>query len=297
MRNIPAAIEAKAAVGASTLVRCWRVTRADGKIYGFTEHDRPVSIMGMTFEAESGLSATDAARELGFGVANQEIAGGLSSDAITEADIAAGLWDNARVEVFLVDWETGDYIADFVGRTGRMTRSETVFTAEIDGPQRAARIPRGRVYHRHCDAVLGDQRCGVDLSLAAYSSDAQVVSVDGATSVTVYGLDGYSDGWFDYGTLAWKSGANQGMTATVRIHQIVGDDAFIDIWEPPRSPILAGDTLTIFAGCDKSGRHCRNKFNNYTRFRGFETMPGDSAVITAPDEKQKRDGSSRYDFD
>ena len=298
MRSVPAGIEAKIAAGHSTLVRCWKVTRQDGQVYGFTEHDRPISALGMTFEAATGLSASVAAQAIGFGVANHEIVGGLSSEAITEADIAAGRWDHASVEVYLVDWqEPDDTLAIFTGTIGEMRRTETVFRADVEGPQRAARAPQGRIYQRRCDAVLGDERCGVDLSSPTYSSGATVDAVVSPTTLEVSGLGAYQERWFDYGHIVWSSGANAGLETAVKGHRTSGGLVTIDIWEEPPAPVTAGDTFTAFAGCDKRGGTCRNKFSNMVNFRGFETMPGDVASAEFAGTAPVVDGSSRYDFD
>lgn len=296
MRNIPTGIQAKAAAGCSTLARCWRVTRADGAVYGFTEHDQPIDALGITFEARTGLSASDASKDLGFGVSDHEIAGGLSSEAITEEDIAAGLWDGAAVEMFLVDWEnTKDVIHEFSGTTGQMRRTDTAFAVEIEGPQRQARTPQGRVYQRRCDARLGDSRCGVNLAQAVYTGTGQVLSTLNETSFAVSGLSAFQDEWFDFGVLTWTSGPNAGTSADIRSHR-AGVTVVIDLWQPARSPISPGDFFDIEAGCDKKGVTCRRKFNNYLNFRGFETMPGDSAILETPGENDTKDGSSRYDF-
>ncbi len=39
MRTIPSALQAKLDSGVTTLCRCWIVTRRDGVVLGFTDHD------------------------------------------------------------------------------------------------------------------------------------------------------------------------------------------------------------------------------------------------------------------
>ena len=87
---------------ATTLAYGWRLTRSDGLVLGFTDHDEALTFAGTRFEARTGLSASEAESETGLAATTQEVAGALSSDVVTEADILAGRYDGARVETFLV---------------------------------------------------------------------------------------------------------------------------------------------------------------------------------------------------
>ncbi len=49
------ALETHLLTGATTLSWCWRITRADGQVFGFTDHDRSLTFDGTTFESESVL--------------------------------------------------------------------------------------------------------------------------------------------------------------------------------------------------------------------------------------------------
>lgn len=86
--------------------QCWRIERRDGKVFAFTSHDLPVDFDGTVYQPCDSLAA--GAAELGSvlgQVGNVEIAGMISDDAISEADLLAGLFDNARVEVWMVPWK------------------------------------------------------------------------------------------------------------------------------------------------------------------------------------------------
>ena len=50
------ALIAARAAPASTLVRAWVVTRRDGRTFGFTEHDRPLTVAGVLCPPSSSLS-------------------------------------------------------------------------------------------------------------------------------------------------------------------------------------------------------------------------------------------------
>ena len=49
--------QAHLSTGLTTLARCWRLTRRDGLELGFTDHDRDIIFAGVTFKADTGLTA------------------------------------------------------------------------------------------------------------------------------------------------------------------------------------------------------------------------------------------------
>ena len=78
------------ATGTTTVCRAWAVTRTDGLVLGFTDHDRALQFEGITFKADSGLTGKALLQSSGLSVDNTEAMGALSDAAISEADILAG---------------------------------------------------------------------------------------------------------------------------------------------------------------------------------------------------------------
>ncbi len=162
MRQIPAEMAARFGSGAAAMCHAWIVERTDGERLGFTDHDRDLMVDGVSCSAASGWTA--GAANLGDGAGDASATGALDDDRITEADIAAGLYDRARIEIWRVDWSAPDLAVRLtVGTIARIVRTGAGFTAEIEGPLAALDRVVGRTYGRQCDAVLGDARCGVDL--------------------------------------------------------------------------------------------------------------------------------------
>ena len=60
MRIIPPALQDKLNSGATTLCRCFILTRRDGVTQGFTDHDRDVILNGVICRADSGFSGSEA---------------------------------------------------------------------------------------------------------------------------------------------------------------------------------------------------------------------------------------------
>jgi uncharacterized phage protein (TIGR02218 family) len=283
MRIIPSDLAAHLAGGVTMLCRCWRATRSDGRVFGFTDHDRDVTFDGTTFVAASGLDAAEATAALGFAVGGGEVAGAFRDDALAEADLAAGVWDAASVEVFVVNWAAPDQrLRIAVGEIGEVRRDDRAFTAELRGPAARLNVVRGRLFSPTCDATLGDARCTVALDTPAFTGSGTVVAAEDGFTVTASGLGAYDEGWFRGGMLRWTGGTNAGLGRPVRQHTVTGGIARIALWQAAPHPIAAGDTFTIAAGCDKTAATCRAKFANLANFRGFPQMPGTDRVLSYP---------------
>lgn len=281
MRQIPAALALHLDEGATTLCRCWRLTRRDGRVLGFTDHDRDLVVEGDVFKAASGLEAHETTAELGFAVGGGEVAGALTSEAISEEDIAAGLYDDATVEALLVNWaDPSQHVLRETSSIGEIRREDGAFVAELRGPMHRLDEERGLRFRATCSADLGDGRCGIDLDDAAFRASAAVEATDGALGLTTSGLGGYASGWFTAGRLVWLTGANAGLGVEVKAHAAGASLATLDLWQRAARPIAPGDTFQVSAGCDKRFATCRDRFANSVRFRGFPHMPGNDFVLT-----------------
>lgn len=165
MRAVPDEMAARIESGAATLCHVWLLTRADGLVLGFTDHDRDLDVDGVACRAASGWTAGVSEGSVGLSAGSAAAAGGLDDAAVTEADIDAGLYDRAAIELWRVDWARLDLrVRLWAGRLARLRREDGAFTAEVEGPLAALSRVVGRTYGRDCDAQLGDARCGLDLT-------------------------------------------------------------------------------------------------------------------------------------
>ncbi len=165
MRDVPEEMAHRIESGAATLCHVWIVERRDGARLGFTDHDRDLTVDGVECRAASGWVRGAADSAVGLGSGSASAAGALDDAGLSEGEIEAGLFDAAMVALWRVDWSRPDLrVRLWTATMTRIRRDGGTFTAELDGPM--ARLERvvGRTYSRACDAVLGDERCQVDLS-------------------------------------------------------------------------------------------------------------------------------------
>ncbi len=294
MRKIGDAMKAHLASGATTLARCWKLTRADGQVMGFTDHDRDLSFDGVVYRAGSGLDAGALQQGNGLAVDNGQAIGALSDAAVTAEDIRAGRYDRAEIELWLVNWrDVAERALWFRGLIGEIRQRDGVFEAEIRGLAELLNQPQGRAFHRKCAAVLGDASCKVDLSAPGYSAEVAVGSVDGGVFL-FDGLSGFDAGWFAGGVVEVLDGAAAGLRGVIRLDGFRGGQRRVELWEALAVAPAPGDRLRLLAGCDKRGETCRLKFHNFPNFRGFPHIPGDDWQLTVPARAGVNNGGSLF---
>ncbi|MGD9828800.1 MAG: DUF2163 domain-containing protein [Hyphomicrobiaceae bacterium] len=295
MKSLSPAFQDHLLSGATTLCWCWRLTRRDGLVLGFTDHDRDLSFDGAVFEAATGFTASEVREAVGLSVDNLEVTGALSSPSLDEATLAAGLLDDARIEIFRVNWQdTAQRLLVRSGSLGEISRSGKGFVAEVRGLAHYLQQPKGRLYQFTCDADLGDGRCRAHVDGPDHSATASVASVNGRV-ITTTELAAFPGGWFSRGLVTWTGGANAGRAIEVRRHEVAAGSTLIELWQPMSEPILVGDTFTVRSGCDKLLTTCRDKFANQVNFRGFPHMPGNDFLAAYPSlGDSANDGGSRW---
>ena len=279
MKALPAALLAHLQSGATTMAYCWRVTRVDGTLLGFTEHDADLTYAGQVYAASSGFTASKLDQSLGLSVDNMEATGALSSSAITEADILAGRYDGAVVDLFWVNWsDTSMGVQIASGNLGEVKRHGVAFQAEFRSLANRLNQKIGSTYQRLCQASLGDSRCKVDLTQAQFRGAFAVTTGGTSRTLVLSGLSGFASDWFTEGTAALATGANAGLVFEVKAHRRTAGIDQVELWLPPPFAVAAGDAGTIVAGCRKTFAVCGSKFANRVNFRGFPHIPGTDVV-------------------
>ena len=281
--------------GLTTIAQAWAVTRTDGQVLGFTDHDRGLTFEGIIFAPDSGLSAKALSQSTGLSVDNVEAVGLLSSDAITERDIETGLYDGAEVRSWRVNWAdvTMRWLF-FRGTLGEIRRAEGTFHAELRGLTEALNRPLGRAFQKPCTAVLGDRACGFALETLGFQAELEVEVVQEALRFTWGALDGFADGWFLGGRLDVLTGDAVGSWGVVKLDERRDGSRVIELWQPIGGRVVApGDRVRLTAGCDKRMATCRSKFQNLVNFQGFPDIPGEDWIVAYPTSSDPNTGGSR----
>ncbi|MDO8981373.1 MAG: DUF2163 domain-containing protein [Afipia sp.] len=293
MRDIPSALQTEIDSGVTTLCHCWKLTRRDDVVQGFTDHDEDLIIGGVTYRAGTGFTSSEATSRFDLSVDGAEIAGALSDDALLESDLAAGRYDAAAVESWLVDWsDVSLRVLTARSTLGEVKREGQAFSAELRGLADQLSQQSGRLFTARCGADLGDARCNFDLAAAGLEGAGSVTSIESTSTIVAVGLDAFSESVFTGGKLSWTSGANDGQSVEIKEHRMASGHARLSLWQAMPEVVANGDTFVVTAGCDKRFATCRERFNNVVNFRGFPHIPGNDFVIASPDAGAGNDGGS-----
>lgn len=369
MKSLSAALLAHIAQEVTTLATIWRITRADGQEFFYTDHDQDITFESNTYKAAVGYNRTAIANEVGLSVDNLDVDGFLAAGSIAEADLRAGLFDFAEVRIGVVNWKdlSQGRLAMRRGWLGQITYSERsgVFRAELRGLTQAYSQKILEIYQPECRADLGDGRCKIPISPPFLGRTQQVslsaehlsnqgrfavdTSLDGTTSspsnpswedtenlvwkvvqagttagtqpayagktagqqvtdgtaileaeeafrrfatvatvtsnqvftITVTEPRASVDDWFKFGAVEWLTGNNAGLAQEVKAWTAATNT--VKLFLGMEFAVQAGDTLTVYAGCDKKKATCGSKFSNINNFRGEPYVPGQDEFFRFPD--------------
>ena len=282
MRTTSAELATHLAGRGRTLATCIKITRQDTTVYGFTSHDRDIEFDGVTYVASLGMARSAIDSKAGMQVDNLEAFGVLNAESITVEDLRAGLWDHAEIRVFEVNWRdlTMGSLKQLRGWLGQVRFEGTRHHTEIRGLASALNASVGELISPACQADVGDARCTVDMT--DYTTTGEVTA---ATSNRLFDTDlsgavvrltptttGAPDlNYFQAGFVTWLTGANAGRRMEVKAYALDGE---VELQLAMEGDVVAGDTFTITAGCDKSPTVCRVRYGNRVNFRGFDMLPG-----------------------
>lgn len=279
MKTISAGLLAHLAKTTTSLATCWKCTRTDGSVYRFTDHDLNLTLPSdpsSPYVANSGYTRSAIQSNSQLSVDNLDLEGAFVSGQITEADIRAGKWDFATVQIFLVNWRdlTQGVLKERIGTLGEVRSSRNRFVVELRGLMQKLQQQVGRVYAIACDADLGDARCTVALAPFTVTGTVDVVVSrrEFNDAARVEAAD-----YFTAGKITFTSGANNGLQMDVKAYS----PAIVQLQLPMPYDIGVGDSYSLIAGCRKrASLDCHAKFNNLVNFRGFPYIPGTDQVAS-----------------
>lgn len=287
MKTIPIALAAHYATKGTTVAYFLRITRTDDEVFGFTSHDRSITIDSVLYDAGPGLDISGIVTTAGFGVDNLELTTLDDGTVFSRADVLGGVWRNAKFAIYKANWKAPTdglepVLAGTIGE-GRLKQSSLVF--ELRGLQQYLQQPIGNVSIKTCRAHFADfptqnqnNRCG--LVAATFTTAAEVTSVTSNQVFTASGLAAAED-YYTEGVLTWTSGANGGLRQKVKAHATGG---VLTLSLPMLQTVEVGDEFEIIAGCPKRMEEdCSGKFGNQLNFQGEPHRPSTDDLTKSPE--------------
>ena len=252
-------------------------TLITGDVYRWTNADIDIAYNGSIYKAGGSLIKRGKIKNtVGIEVDTlgvtlyPSVADAIGSIRLSTAILSLGFLDNAKLELrrcFLSAWSdppVGDLIL-FMGTVSDIKGSGTQIEISVKSKLEVlnAQVPRN-LYQASCLNSVYDALCQVDKT--SMSVGSQVVS--GTTSSIASTLTNLDD-YFKLGVLRFTSGANIGVTRTVKKFSNKGFSFSLPL---PNLP-APGDYFVVYPGCDGTMDSCKNKFNNLIRFRGMPFIP------------------------
>lgn len=263
----------------SALAFCWRLERRDGVTIGLTSHDRDLVVSGVVYKAAPGLVPSSVTRGIGLEPESMDLKGALTSDAISETDLAAGKWDGAALSLTVTEWTAPGmmWLELMRGELGAVEQQGEAFSVELSGPAAALLKPVAPETSPGCRAWLGDRACRVDLAL-----HRRVLSISGvASEVASVSGGGLAPGAYVFGQIRWLEGPNCGLNQSI----VANDATSVTLSEPPAFAVTAGTRALLTEGCDKQMATCSARFANAVNFRGEPYLPGMDLLTRYPGAK------------
>ena len=253
-----------------TVATFWRVYRRDGVMLGFTSHNRDLAFGGIVHRTAPGMVPAAIRLSADLKEDSAEVQGALSHATIREQDLAAGLFDNAAIEIGAVDWELLDHHIIYSGRLGRIEDDRHGFTAELRSAKRQLEedlVPRTSPT---CRALFCGPGCG--LSAASFSSTKTLAGFDlDLNTVWFEGLDPIE---FVDGQLRFLDGPQTGITFGI----VSADPSGLTLDRQLVDGTGIGTRTELREGCDHTLTTCSTRFGNAINFRGEPFLPGNDLL-------------------
>lgn len=253
-----------------TVATFWRVYRRDGMLFAFTSHDRDLAFDGMVHKAAPGMVPAAIRMTSDLSDDSAEVEGALSHLSISEADLEAGLFDSAEIEIGAVVWETLENHIVFSGQLGQIEDDTRGFKAELKSAKRILEedlVPRTSPT---CRAEFCGPGCGISSRLFTRSDELVAVDIElnRVRFQTATGPD------FVDGQVRFLGGPQTGLPFA-----IIGEESgWFTLDRSIAAGIAAGTPAQIREGCDHTLQTCGMRFANAANFRGEPFLPGNDLL-------------------
>lgn len=253
-----------------TVATFWRIYRRDGVTLGFTSHDRDLTFGGIVHRAAPGM--VPAAIRLTADLANDsaEVEGALSHDAIREADLAAGLFDEASIAIGAVDWQSLEHHTLYTGDLGLIEDDRRGFSASLRSAKHLLEhdlVPRTSPT---CRAQFCGPGCG--LSAARFTQVYPLEAID--LDFNRVRFAGVASADYIDGLLRLRDGPQTGTSFGI----VSADGDWLMLDRPLVTGTAIGTLAELREGCDHTIATCASRFDNARSFRGEPFLPGNDLL-------------------
>lgn len=256
-----------------TFAHCMLITRKDNIKIGLTDHPDSFVIAGVTYYPQQGVDPSELQSDSRAGVDNMEIVGVLDDAGLAKNDIIIGKFDNARLDIFLVDYTNlpatatpGDTVWLKTFLLGNAKIEDDIFRLECRSLSDYLNKQIIELTSPNCRAQFGDSRCQKNLTGLQHTTT--IAAVTNQRSFTI-AATGFTSNYFQYGKIEFLSGALTGYIADISS----SNGSAITLYSKAPLTIASGVSAKLTAGCNKTFDACVG-FANAINFQGEPHVPG-----------------------
>ena len=250
---------------------------------------------GQLYLTENGYEFSGQDDTAGFSASSVDLNGILKIGAVTQQDLASGVYDNARVYVFATSWAAPVEDEEPLGLMfwGRVEFDAglDIYKVQLMGAKDALSQAVGRTYAATCPWTLFDQSIDGRIIATSRSRCTGPRSAPDGPAIADYRVSGAltavadqylfsdaarseDDDWFAYGEIMFTSGANVGLRPS-QIKVFAGGQ--IELHEALFYAPQIGDAYMMTPGCRKRlSEDCVGKFGNGLNNGGQAHVPAPS---------------------
>jgi len=290
MKSFPSGLLSHIQQGQTTLTTLFKITRRDGSILGFTEHDVDIVSGGVTYVSDSGYNRFNLNETADAEAKTTELVGAIDA-IITRDDIQRRLYDGAAFELLLANWKTISNGTGILctGSFGPVSIEEFQFRVELRGLTYRLNDLGGNVCGPDCRTDFGSAKCAPGGTLAGGTTinsllqSGTVVSVSG-NSFVFSGLT--NPNLPNGGNCTLTSGSNN--LLSIEIKDIDWGTSTITLRPGGLLvvDIAPGDTFSYMPNCDKTFFTCVNSYANGLNFQGEPHAFNPDESLNYPDYVQ-----------
>lgn len=270
--------------GSHRFASCVRISRRDGTILRFTEHDGPLVVDGETYTPIA--AAWSSARQHRDGTTPHDLTlfGALAqSGAVSHDDLRAGRYREAQVLQFVVDHRypfAGKFVTDLT-IVREVTWDGERWEAQCEGLLSRLKQQTGDLYTAQCQwKRFGDADCTFNKASTLVSGS--VLSVIVPRRVFAVDITSKPDDHFNDGELTWTSGANNGLISEVKDFEQGATSSTVHLHADAPFDIAVSDDFDVVRGCDRTVETCK-AYGNLANFGGHPDLIGTDAALDTPE--------------
>lgn len=294
MKNVSTALLDLLATREFYYVTLFTITLRGGTVLRYTDGDADIIHGGNTYSCggqdgalfNTGMERITVKWNVGLEVDtiqfNVAPRGGMVGGITFNEAARIGIFDGAEVDVEYAFMPTyGDVtvgtVLAFAGKSAEVDVGRSTITFTVNSHLEILNKPMPRnLFQPGCSNTLFDGVCA--LVKSSYAMAGTVLGGGSKTTFTTTGLTAAA-GYYTMGVVVFNSGHNTTFSRTVKLHTKSGTTSTITVLNPLPANIGAGDTFTIYPGCDKTKGTCSSKFNNLANFRGYPYIPENETAL------------------